>query len=294
MVGMRVGLIRGPGRAALAWLMALSVSGLAGCEVGRAASSSTSASGRTNGPPETPVRVLQLNLCNSGRAACYTGGRAVGIAVALVHQHRPDMVTVNEACRDDVGVLKQAMASTRPAGAIASAFAPAKARPGQAPVLCQNGQQFGDAILVRVPSSTRDVRSFSGVYPVQAFNDTEERVWACIDLAGQFSACTTHTASTDATVALEQCRYLLTSVVPGMSRRSGGAPIILGADLNLPARGSPSASACLPSGYQRTDDDAVQNVVASPGAEMRSRSVLDMRGTTDHPGLLVDLALPGR
>jgi hypothetical protein len=105
-------------------------------------------------------------------------------------------------------------------------------------------------------------------------------------------ACTTHTASTNATVALEQCRYLFKSVVPGISHRAAGTPFILGADLNLTSRGSPSALACLPGGYQRSADDAVQNVVASPGVEVGSRSVIDMQGTTDHPGLLVDLALP--
>ncbi len=288
---MHVGLLRSSGRAPLAWLLALSISGLGACAAGHAASNPTSPSRPSTGPPGTPVRVLQMNLCNSGRAACYTGGRAVSTAVALVHQHRPDMISLNEVCRDDVRVLKQAMSATRPAGTIATTFAPAMDRPSRAPVRCENDQQFGDAVLVVVPSSTSDVSTFSGLYPVQDPGDPEERVWACIDLAGRFSACTTHTASTSATVALEQCRYLLTSVAPGIRGRSGGTPLILGADLNLPARGSPSASACLPSGYRHADDDALQNVVASPGAEVRSRTVIDMQGTTDHPGLLVDLTL---
>jgi len=289
---MRVGFMSDPGRVALTWLMALSISGLAACDAGHAASDLTSRSRPVIGPLETPLRVLQMNLCNSGRAACYTGGRAVSMAVALVHQHRPGMVSLNEVCRDDVRVLKQAMSATRPAGEIASAFAPAKDRSGQAPVLCQNGQEFGDAVLVMVPSPTPGIRSISGVYPVQDSSDVEGRVWACIDLPKRFLACTTHTASTNATVALEQCRYLFGSVVPGISHRAAGTPFILGADLNLTSRGSPSALACLPGGYQRTADDAVQNVVASPGVEVGSRSVIDMQGTTDHPGLLVDLALP--
>ncbi|WP_374971334.1 hypothetical protein [Terrabacter sp. BE26] len=289
---MRVGVIRGPGRAALAWLTALSIGGLAACGAGSAASTPARTSRPTTGPLETRVRVLQMNLCNSGRAACYAGGRAVSMAVTLAHEDRPDMITLNEVCRDDVRVLKQAMSMAWRGATIAEAFASAKDRPSQAPVLCRNGQEFGDAVLVMAPSSSADVRT--GVYPVQDSSDPEERVWACIDLARRFSACTTHTASTNATVALEQCRYLLTSVVPGIRRRSGGAPAILGGDLNLPARSSPSALACLPTGYQHTDDDAVQHVVASPGAELRSRSVIDMQGTTDHPGLLVDLAFNAR
>jgi endonuclease/exonuclease/phosphatase family metal-dependent hydrolase len=295
MGSMRKRRIRGPGsRGALAWLLALAVSGVAACDGGRAASDTTSATRPTVGPPETPVRVLQMNLCNSGRAACYAGGRAVTRAAALVRQHRPDVVSLNEVCRDDVGVLERAIAATRPAAAIASAFRPAVDRPTREPVLCQNGEEFGDAVLALVPSSTAGVRRFSGVYPVQDPSDPEERVWACLELPGLFSACTTHSASTNAAVALEQCRYLLSSVVPGIGRGPGSAPVILGADLNLAAGGSPSAIACLPGGYQRADDDGVQNVVAGPGAEVRSRSVLDMQGTTDHPGLLVDLVVPHR
>jgi hypothetical protein len=292
---MDVRIVRGPGLAAAsACLVAFSLSGLAACDAGRAASGPTSSSRPTVGPFQTQVRVLQMNLCNSGRAACYTGGRAVSTAVSLVRQHRPDMISLNEVCRDDVGVLKQAMSVALPAATIASTFASAKDRPSQAPVRCQNGQEFGDAVLVAASSPTVGVRSFSGVYPVQDSGDPEERVWACIVLAQRFSGCTTHTASASTTVALEQCRYLLSSVLPGISRPYGGAPIILGADLNLAARGSPSPQACLPRSYRRTDDEALQDVVVSPGGAVRSRSVIDMQGTTDHPGLLVDLALSRR
>ncbi|WP_323099095.1 hypothetical protein [Intrasporangium sp. YIM S08009] len=288
---MPVDLGRGPGRVAVAWLLALSLICLAACDPGRAVSNPAGTSRATTGSPAAHLRVLQMNLCNSGRAACYTGGRAVSVAAALVQQHRPDMISVNEVCRDDLRLLKQAMSVTRPHAAIGSAFASAQDPNSRSPVLCQNGQDFGDAVLVVVPSSTSNVRNVSGIYPMQDPGDMEDRVWACIELP-QLSACTTHTASTSATVALEQCRYLLTSVAPAIGRRTGGAPNILGADLNLPARGSPSALACLPSGYQRADDDGVQNVMASPGTAVRSRTVLDMQGTTDHPGLLVDLALP--
>ncbi|MGW5240099.1 endonuclease/exonuclease/phosphatase family protein [Monashia sp. NPDC004114] len=245
----------------------------------------------STGSVETIVRVLQMNLCNSGRARCYTGGRAVSTAVALVHQLRPDMISLNEICSDDIRVLKQAMSVAHLAAAVVSAFTSAKDRPSHTPVRCQNGQEFGDGVVVAVSSPARDARSYSGVYPVQDPADPEERVWVCIDLERRFAACTTHTASADTTVALEQCRYLLTSAVPRITLRYGGEPVILGADLNLAALGSPSPQSCLPDGYQRTDDAGLQNVVVSPGIGVRSHSVIDMQGTTDHPGLLVDLSL---
>jgi hypothetical protein len=265
---------------------------LAGCNTGRAASGPTTMSRPTIGPLDATVRVLQMNLCNSGRADCYSGGRAVSLAVALIHEHQPDMVTLNEVCRDDLGVLKQAMSASFPATPVASAFASAEDRPTGAPVRCQNGQEFGDGVLVVVSPPAVGSRSYSGIYPVQDPNDSEERAWVCIDLATRFSACTTHATNANPTIALDQCRYLLSSVVPRISPGKGVGPIILGADLNLEAHGSPSPQSCLPTGYQRTDDDGLQNVVVSPGIGVRSPSVIDMQGTTDHPGLLVDVVLP--
>ena len=290
---MRVRLVRAPRRvAAVACFLVFSVGCLVGCDADRAANDPTSLGRPAVGPDQTTVRVLQMNLCDSGRADCYSGGRAVSMASALIHQDRPDMVSLNEVCQDDVRVLKQAMSATFPAAAVASAFRPAEDRPTGSPVRCQNGQQFGDGVVVVVRPPAVGVRSDSGVFPVQDPDDPEERVWVCIDLATRFSACTTHTASRNTTIALHQCRYLLGSPVPRISRRDGGDPIILGADLNLAARGSPSPQSCLPSGYQRTDDDALQDVVVSPGVGLRSHSAIDMHGTTDHPGLLVDVVLP--
>lgn len=278
----------------MAFFLVFSLGWLAGCAGDRAASNPTSTSRPTIGPGQTTVRVLQMNLCNSGRADCYSGGRAVSMAATLIRQHEPGMVSLNEVCRDDVQVLKQAMSSTFPGAAVASAFKAAEDRPTQAPVRCENGQQFGDGVLAVVPSRAHGVRSHSGVYPDQDLNDPEERVWVCIDLVTQFSACTTHTASTSRSIALAQCQYMLNSAAPTMSRRDGGDPIILGADLNLATHGSPSPQSCLPDGYQRTDDGALQDVVVSSGIEPRSRSVIDMRGTTDHPGLLVEVVLSRR
>jgi hypothetical protein len=147
-------------------------------------------------------------------------------------------------------------------------------------------------VLVTVSPPAPGSLTHSGVYPVQAARDPEGRVWVCVDVVARFAACTTHATSGGAAVALDQCRYLLDTVVPGIRNRNGEHPVVIGADLNLAAHGSPGPQACLPGGYQRADDDSLQHVVVSPGAEVRSRAVLDMQGTTDHPGLLVDVALP--
>ena len=57
--------------------------------------------GAVGGLPGPSLRVLQLNLCDSGLAGCYTG-RAVRAAAEVVRGERPDVVTLNEVCRDDV------------------------------------------------------------------------------------------------------------------------------------------------------------------------------------------------
>jgi endonuclease/exonuclease/phosphatase family metal-dependent hydrolase len=248
-----------------------------------------SASSDTGG---TFVRVLQMNLCDSGIAECYTNGRSVSRAAAVIHAWRPDIVTLNEVCRKDVSVLERAMSATLRGAKIASAFKPAGNRPIHAPYRCLNGQQFGDGVLAVVPAGATSYRTYGGVYPTQDLTDPEERVWLCIDVAARFSACTTHTASTNTAIALAQCRYFLRSAVPRIRRRDGDDPVILGADLNLPAGRSPSPQSCLPAGYHRADDGARQDVVASPGVLVLSRAVIDMHRTTDHPGLLVEVDLP--
>src|SRR5439155_22731937 len=52
----------------------------------------------------SPFRVLQMNLCNSGRARCYAAvnnGRSVAEAYGVIRSTRPDLVTLNEICRSD-------------------------------------------------------------------------------------------------------------------------------------------------------------------------------------------------
>jgi hypothetical protein len=253
-----------------------------------------SAAGRGESGPstssvgETGVRVLQLNLCNSGLAGCYSDGRAVTMASTLIRHDRPDLVTLNEVCRDDVDVLEGAMSAAFDGATVATAFEPAQDRGTSGPVSCRNGQDFGDGVLAVVRPATRGFRTYGGVHPVQDVDDPEERVWVCLDLADRFAGCTTHATSRNETVALAQCRYLLGPAGPAASHRG---PFILGGDLNITAGGSPSPQSCLPPGYERTDDGALQHVVVSSGVRILSHSVIDMRGTTDHPGLLVELRL---
>ena len=240
----------------------------------------------TAGP--TPLRVLQLNLCDSGIAPCYTG-RSVPQAAAVIRAEAPDLVTVDEVCEPDVPVLAAAMAGAAGAGTVLPVFTPAADRRTGGPFHCLDGQRYGIGLLLRLPPGRPGHQERHGLYPDQDIRDPEERVWTCVDADAGLVACATHLASTSATVALAQCRYLLGTVLPGL--RSGDAlrPAVLGGDLNLRAGGSPDARSCLPAGYQRRDDGGVQHVVASPEFTVTSAVTLDLAGTTDHPGLLVEL-----
>jgi hypothetical protein len=272
--------------------VAFSAVWLAGCLAAGRATGPSRAPDEANvpgSPHGVPLSVLQFNLCDSGIAGCYTG-RSVQVAAAVIEAEQPTVVTLNEVCRSDVSVLAHAMA--REVSLVASAFRAAVDPRTGAPIRCVNGQRYGVAVLALLPTGAARYHAYGGVYPTQDAADPEERVWLCIDVPVGYLACTTHTASTSAAVALLQCRFLLDSALPSVRRRTGEPPVIVGADLNLPADGLPGPQSCLPPGYQRADDGSLQDVIATPGAVVRSRTVIDMRGSTDHPGLLVRLVLP--
>ncbi|MGC4892282.1 endonuclease/exonuclease/phosphatase family protein [Micromonospora sp. DT31] len=235
------------------------------------------------------LRVLQMNLCNSGRAGCYTG-QAVDRATEVITAERPDLVMLNEVCRNDVDRLGRALRAARRGGTVVSAFHAAGDRPATAPTLCNNGQPYGIGLLTRVDADNPRSSVHRGTYPAQDRADPEERVWLCVRAGDGPHACTTHLANTSGEVALAQCAQLLGAVVPAIRRRAGAGPTVLGGDLNLAAGGTPDVRSCVPTGYHRVDDGARQQILATGGTICCHRSV-DMRGTTDHPGLLATLTV---
>ena len=101
---------------------------------------------------DPPYSVMQMNLCLSGLAGCY-GKTAypavVDEAVAQIRAARPDAVTVNEACRDDVArIARQAGYHLRFSRVIYLGEPLRCVRPGGRGL-------FGDAVLTRPPSRTR-------------------------------------------------------------------------------------------------------------------------------------------
>ena len=168
-----------------------------------------------------PVRVLQLNLCNSGIAGCFTG-RSTAVAAAVIRAGKPDLITLNEVCRDDVAVLERALAEVVPGNGVSSAFQPARDGRNGEPYRCRNGDQYGIGLVSRwppVPGSSAG----GGIFPAQDPDDPEERAWLCRDVAAtpEVAVCTTHLAYTKREVAGAQCRYLFGTVVAGCARGTG-------------------------------------------------------------------------
>jgi endonuclease/exonuclease/phosphatase family metal-dependent hydrolase len=243
----------------------------------------------SNAPPVGTLRELQMNLCNSGEATCYTGGRSIDEASALMRgAARPDMVTLNEVCRRDVtDRLGGVMADLWPYDDIVYLFAPALDAAGGS-YRCQNGDTFGNGLLVRVPAGQLTVLDARyGVYADQA-TDIERRTFGCLRLAPRYTACVTHLENLSPAVALSQCTTLMSGVVPAL-RRAWGAntPVIVAGDMNL----ATGVSNCTPADFRQVDDGVAQHVFGSAGIRFPRVDRYPMK-QTDHDALLVTVTLP--
>jgi endonuclease/exonuclease/phosphatase family metal-dependent hydrolase len=265
---------------------------LIGCLVGCTAAAPGSdaiESSPADGAPVARVRVLQLNLCNSGIAACYTG-RSTAEAAAVIRAETPDLVTLNEICQDDLATLHQALAGVSSA-AVASAFQAAGDRRTGDAYRCRNGRSYGIGLISRWPSVSGPSAA-GGIYPSQDTEDPEERAWLCLRVAATpaLAVCTTHLAYTKREVATAQCAYVFGTVIAQMRERDVAMPVVLGGDLNLGSGNDPDLRSCLPAGSTLVDDGGMQHVVATPEFVVNGSRPIDLRGTTDHPGLFVTLA----
>jgi endonuclease/exonuclease/phosphatase family metal-dependent hydrolase len=251
-----------------------------------------SAAGVLTGSPTAPTvttkafRVLQMNLCNSGLAGCYTG-RSVTRAGAAIRQDEPDVVTLNEVCQADVETLGQLLGQVHRSGRVVRLFKAAPDRRTGGATRCLDGQPYGIGLLAHIPAPYRGYTTRSGIYPAQDPGDPEVRAWLCLRAAGHFQACATHLANTDQAIALAQCGHLLDTAIPAIRGRGRYEPTVVGGDLNLTYSGSPGVRSCLPAGYRRADDGAVQHIVATRDFTVSSSRLIAMDGTTDHPSLLV-------
>ncbi|HZM82350.1 MAG TPA: hypothetical protein VFC19_42060 [Candidatus Limnocylindrales bacterium] len=252
------------------------------------------------------LTAVQMNLCNSGIAGCYTG-RAGAKAAQTVLERVPALVTVNEACESDVTErLLPAMLALYPNEWIFWTFAPAAHRGSGEPVRCTPDAQgkergrFGNGAVGRLLTEARPGFTFEGgLFPddrpspgeLQDRAHAELRSWVCAEANQIYRACTAHLDNPSATgagtpeqerVASNQCRYLLTSV-------SAGLPTVFLGDLNLGADPAArySVQVCAPEGWSHNGDGAVQHALSSKLFDAAAVEVVPMGDTTDHPALVV-------
>ncbi|MDH2426568.1 endonuclease/exonuclease/phosphatase family protein [Sphaerisporangium sp. TRM90804] len=222
-------------------------------------------------------RVLQLNLCHSGvNTSCYNGDATMREARDVIAARQPQVVSLNEICRNDVPALAAAM------GDGFSAFAPAR-RPDGTPVRCTNGDEYGNGLIFR---SAAAGNVFSGQYTAQD-GGSEKRVYVCVDFA-DLTGCATHLSTTGG-VAMSQCKAAIALL---RDRAASGKATFLAGDLNLryaPLFGH-NVQDCNVAPFFRKGDGSVQHVFAANLGFTRTE-VIGMR-YTDHPGLLVVLTRP--
>jgi len=241
-------------------------------------------------PTHYPFWVLQMNLCNSGIASCYDGGKSVPEAAGVIADTAPDVVTLNEVCQNDVAQLSTTLASVYGGDTVVWAFKAATDRRTGAGYKCKNGQDYGIGLVVHIPSYAGH-QVFSGVYASQDTSSAEERAWLCLYAVGNFYACTTHLASTSGSVALAQCQDLMNNRIPAVRAAGGYAPTVVGGDLNMKYKGSPNAQSCVPAGYFRKGDGDVQHIMATTDLVFSSSRSIGM-DHTDHDGWFVALTAP--
>jgi len=245
--------------------------------------------------PDDRFWQLQLNLCNSGEASCYTGGKAVYEGGDLIRALRPNVVTLNEICANDLpSHLVPSLREAWPDDWVYSVFVPAIDERTNAGYHCQNGYEFGNAVLGRVPAARyRGVDAWGGRYRDQNRGD-EQRTFACAVAVGDHLACATHLTSYGDPIAMAQCRALLFGAVPHIRAVEGfpGRTVVAG-DLNLDY--SPvdqeNVQTCVPDGTIRKGDGGVQHTFFSADVRFAASGTYALN-YTDHNAFLVKLAMP--
>lgn len=210
----------------------------------------------------TSYSVLQINMCNSGYAGCYTG-RAQAGTIALIKSRVPYAVTLNEACANDLTAI-----------ANSAGYRGQFTQSGTQK--CRNGYAYGNAVLFKAGVTATSVVRHT--YSVQS-STVEKRTLSCA--SGAFRVCVTHlaTSGTARTSQASQMKSIISSY------NSGGS-VILGGDWNMTYGGSPNAQTYVPSGMYRKGDGSVQHFLASNGFAFSSTRVMNL-DWTDHPGFQI-------
>lgn len=220
--------------------------------------------------------LLQMNLCLSGRAGCYSPDTHVAVldeAAGVIDGHAPEAVTVNEVCRRDAADLARRTGYQLSFATVDYGGAPL-------PCIDPGGRGlFGIAVLTKDDVLTSQQAAFT----VRA--DPEERRWLCATTDADISVCTAHLSTryssgerADNDVQCHELRNVL-------ARRADDGTTFFGGDLNRQASCAP-ATMWVARDTDATQTPGVQHVYGSRSIEEPSVSVTDAT-YTDHDFLLV-------
>jgi len=220
--------------------------------------------------PDGGYPVLQMNLCLSGTAGCFSRTSypaVVDEAAQQIVDQDPQAVTLNEACSGDVADLARRTGYHSRFTAV---------RVNGASLLCVHpGDRgvFGLAVLSRHPVSTWHDQAFATQV------GSEQRRWICATSARRVTVCTAHLGTRgspeERRVNDGECAEL-----QGVLARYGGmATTVFGGDVN---RRTP----CTPPGMWATEDRAahqlpgIQHIYGSddlavPAEQVRPASYTD-------------------
>jgi len=249
----------------------------------------------TGNPSASAFKELQLNLCNSGWAGCYKGGKSVGAGSAMIKTVSPNVVTVNEICSNDViKHLHPTLSAIWPKDWTYSVFMPAIYKANNSIYHCTNGDYYGSAVIGRVPlANWNGVKGYGGKYTSQ-WNSQEQRIFACA-AAGDHFACTTHLAAADdptvEKTALAQCKALMFDAIPYLKALAvSTGRTVVGGDFNLEYDTSDEENVqnCVPTGHTRKGDGDVQHVIVSNDFTFKGVSEKHV-DYTDHNAFIADL-----
>ncbi|MBB5083858.1 hypothetical protein [Nonomuraea endophytica] len=245
--------------------------------------------------PDPHVRVLQMNLCNSGHAACWAdkpkapnqdpAKETINQAVIKINDlaTKPHAITLNEICSDDLNGLKERI------GFQGDSFF--QVYKGDKPYECGGGRNgggiYGSAILTREPlRKPYSTYRFEKLFAAQYTGSDEQRVMGCRKMPWG-TVCTAHTNQLKKgaeyihrlKVTGEQCVELMTEAVAF----ADGAPLIVAGDLNLEwnALAEQEKLRECAVGHTRRSDGGKQHVITTK--TFVETGVSDMSDWTDHP-----------
>ena len=220
--------------------------------------------------------VMQMNLCLSGLAGCYTKAAYPAVveeAVDRIREADPDAVTLNETCRDDVvRIARRTGYHLRFTRVVYAGKRLRCVRPGGRGL-------FGDAVLTEAAVASHESRDF------EAQAGPERRRWLCVVTRAGIDVCTAH-LNTRSPVEIAGNDAQCAELAALLARRAAARTVTFGGDVNR------RDSSCAPAGlWTRTDESAeqapgLQHVYGSGSLRSPSAEVLPAEHS-DHDVLLV-------